>query len=113
MTGAPGAQIPDWHDSVPLQAFVSAHAVPLGTATCVTPVVGSQASTVQTLPSSSGGGVPAAQCPAASQTSRPLQTLPSPHELPVAATCVQPIVVQASVVHGFESSHELGEHTAV
>src|SRR5262249_32933094 len=48
-----------------------------GAATCVQPVAMSHESVVQTLPSSQFGGRPGAHMPCESQTSLPLQALPS------------------------------------
>jgi hypothetical protein len=61
---APDAQIPLEHISPPLQALPSEHDVPFATAVCVTSLEGSHASAVHGLPSSTAGGVPAAQAPA-------------------------------------------------
>jgi len=72
---------------------------------CWTPSDGWQLSAVHGLPSSTLGGVPAPQLPAA-HSSTPLQGLPSEHDVPFAAgKCVTPVTGSlASTVHGLPSS---------
>jgi hypothetical protein len=66
---------------------------------------------VQGLPSSSTGGVPAAQVPLASHVSLPLQALPSEQEVPPATgACTTPRVgSQVSFVHALPSSSDGGD----
>ena len=89
-----------------VQALPSLQLVPFATAVWMTPFVGWQLSVVQGLPSSTVGGVPDWQMPAALQVSAPLHTVLSAQEVPAATgVWVTPLVGwQASVVHGFWSS---------
>lgn len=83
--GVPAPQAPaPSHVSSPLHRSPSAHDVPAATGSCVTPFAGSQLSDVHGLPSSTTGGVPAAQTPAPSHVSSPLHASPSPHDVPAA-----------------------------
>jgi len=77
-------------------------------AACWQPAAGVQESAVQTLPSSQFAAGPPTQSPA-EQVSAVVQALPSEHEDPLAsAVCVQAPALQASVVHAFPSSHDVG-----
>jgi len=77
----PEAQTPVWQVSEPLQTLPSGHGVPLTTGLLLQPKTGSQESVVQTLESLQLRAVPVEQTPAW-QVSFPLQTLPSPHDVP-------------------------------
>jgi hypothetical protein len=107
--GLPAEQVPLWQVSVPLQALVSAHAVPFSTAVCVQPLAGLQESVVQTFPSLQLSAVPAVQTPAW-HVSAPSQASPSLHEVPFSTgMVVQPKTVsQLSVVQGLPSLHVSG-----
>ena len=107
------AGVPPWHWPCALQVWpllhtsLLVHEVPAGTRLCViAPVDESQTSAVHGLPSSSTGGIPAAQVPAALHVSLPLHAFPSEHELPAATgECAIPVAgSQLSVVHGLLSS---------
>jgi hypothetical protein len=99
----PGAHVPFWQVSVPLQRLVSAHEVPFVTGVVVQPVAGLQPSVVHTLPSLQTIAVPAVHTPAW-QVSAPLQRLPSGHAVPFVTTALlHTPAAQVSVVHGFES----------
>jgi hypothetical protein len=109
--GVPGLQTPaPLHVSLPLQAFPSEQDVPGGTTRCVTPRIGSHESTVQGLPSSVTGAVPAPQLPELLHVSAPLHALPSEQLVPaVAGVWSTPKVgSQLSAVHGFPSSSDGG-----
>jgi hypothetical protein len=104
--GVPATQEPlPLHVSLPLQALPSEQLVPVATGVCFTPVFGSQESAVHGLPSSTVGGVPAAQVPL-EHISTPLQALPSEHDVPFATgVCVTPVTgSHPSAVHGLPSS---------
>ena len=74
---------------------------------CVQPLDGSQASSVQTLPSLQLGGVPATQAPFW-QVSRPLHSEVSSQAVPFeAAACMQVPAMQRSTVHGLPSLQSL------
>jgi hypothetical protein len=92
--------------SRPLHALPSEHEAPAAVAVCTTPVAGSHESTVQGIPSSTAGAVPAWHAPVALQISLPLHALPSEHAVPAAAgVWVTPVAgLHASTVHGFPSS---------
>src|SRR5262245_23505491 len=78
------------------------HAPPL-IGVCVTPWTGSHASVVHVLPSSTTGGVPAAQ-KRFWQVSAPLQRLPSGHDVPSAnAEWLQKPELHVSVVQAVQS----------
>jgi hypothetical protein len=105
--GVPGSQVPpELQVSAPLQTLPSEQLVPAATGVCFTPLVGSQASVVQGLPSSMVRGVPGSQVPPELQVSAPLQTLLSEQLVPAATgVCFTPFVgSQASVVQGLPSS---------
>jgi hypothetical protein len=73
----------------------------------VQPLAGLQESVVQPLPSLQTSAVPARQAPAL-HVSAPLQALPSPHAVPLAAAGnVHMPLLQAFVVHGLLSLHWL------
>src|SRR5947199_1609783 len=102
--GGPPTQLPPAQVSAVVQALPSSHAAVLFV--CVQPVAGSQASVVQTLPSSQLGGGPPAQLPAPSQGSAVVQAL-----LSVQAMVVKRVTGQfpwpshvVLVVQGFPSS---------
>jgi hypothetical protein len=103
LTEAPGAQAPALlHRSVPVQALPSVQAVPVW-AVFLQPLVVSQLSTVQALPSSQLTVLPT-QLAAALQTSPLVQAEPSEQAVPVKATFLQPVAVsQLSCVHGLLS----------
>ena len=104
---APAAQKPiALQVSCPLHTLPSSHAVPAVTGPWETPLIGSQASAVQGLPSSMAGGAPAEQVPLALHVSLPLHALPSEQAVPtVTGTCETPFVgLQESAVHGLPSS---------
>jgi hypothetical protein len=61
--GVPAVQAPFWQVSAPLHRLPSEHEVPLATALCWHPSIGSQLSLVQGLPSLQFCGVPAVQAP--------------------------------------------------
>jgi hypothetical protein len=104
-TGAPATHCPAAQASPDVQESPSLHAVPSTTAAWTQPTSGLQLSAVQGFESSQLGGVPAEQTPAPSQVSRPLQALPSLHEIPAAtAAWTQPTSgLQLSIVQGLES----------
>jgi hypothetical protein len=104
LSAGPGVQTPLWQVSAPLQTVLSAHDVPLGTATFWHPTTGSQLSVVQTLLSLQLSAVPAAQTPLW-HVSLPLQTVPSAHGVPFrTGTWVHPKAgSQLSVVQTLES----------
>ena len=52
VTGVPGRHIPDWHESPWVQTLLSVHCVLFAIASCAHAPLWSQASEVQTLPSS-------------------------------------------------------------
>src|SRR5437016_2543699 len=111
--GGPPTQLPPAQVSAVVQALPSSHAAVLFV--CVQPVAGSQASVVQTLPSSQLGGGPPAQLPAPSQVSAVVQAL-----LSVQAIVVKPVTGQfpwpshvVLVVQGFPSSHAVVEEAKV
>lgn len=110
LRGGPPTQAPAEHASAVVHALPSSQVVPFGTGTWTTPRVGEHESAVQALPSSMTSGVPAAQMPAPSQVSLPLQTLPSEQDVPAAtATCIGPVAgSQLSAVQGFPSSMTTG-----
>ena len=97
----PGTQEPPAQESSTVQALPSLQGAVLFT--CVQPVAGLQASSVQTLPSSQLGAAPGTQEP-------PLQASPTVQALPslqgaVLFTCVQPVAgLQASSVQTLPSS---------
>jgi hypothetical protein len=70
---------------MPLHALESLHEVPCGTGVCVTPLVGSQASSVHGRPSSMLTGVPPAQVPAPSQVEADAHAVGGPQTAPAAA----------------------------
>jgi len=88
-----------------LQTVPSVHVVPSGAEVWRQPVSASHESVVHELLSLQLGGVPGTHVPAW-QTSRPLQTLPSPHEVPFAAAVWRqpPTGSHESAVHVFESA---------
>jgi hypothetical protein len=63
LSGEPAVQVPAWQVSSPLQTVPSAHGLPLATGFVKHPMIGSQLSVVQTLPSLQFSGVPAVQEP--------------------------------------------------
>jgi hypothetical protein len=76
----------------------------LATGVVKQPMIGSQLSVVQTLPSLQLGAVPAVQEPLW-QVSSPLQRLPSAHDTPLASTgLLHTPAVQMSLVHGLPSA---------
>jgi len=86
LTGVPPHR-PAAQTSAVVQAFASSHGVP-SAGVCVQPLAGSQASVVQTFPSSQLTGLP--RHTPAEQTSAVVQALPSSHDVPLGATvCVQ------------------------
>jgi hypothetical protein len=104
LSGVPAVQTPPWQVSAPLHTVASAHAVPLGRAVVKHPMIGSQLSVVQVLPSLQTGGVPAVQEPLW-QVSSPLQRLPSAQDTPLASVgLLHTPAVQMSLVHGFPSA---------
>lgn len=81
--GAPALHTPEaLQVSAPLQKFPSAQVTPAATGSWRTPVAGLQLSVVHGLPSSTVGGVPAAQDADALQVSEPLQRFPSEQAVP-------------------------------
>jgi hypothetical protein len=83
-TGVPAVQLPAPSQvSLPLQRSKSLQLEPAERATCVTPCVGSQLSSVHALPSFTASGVPAVHVPLW-QVSLPLHTLPSGQAVPFA-----------------------------
>jgi hypothetical protein len=99
----PGAQLPLLlHRSDTVQALPSLHESPVR-AVFLQPLVVSQLSTVQVLPSSQLTVLPT-QLAAALQTSPLVQAEPSEQAVPVKATFLQPVAVsQLSCVHGLLS----------
>jgi hypothetical protein len=82
-TEAPAAQLPDAEQtSVPLHGSPSEHEVPAATGVCVAPRVGSHASTVHGFPSLTLAELSDKHWPVELHSSKPLQTLPSSHEMP-------------------------------
>jgi ABC-type glucose/galactose transport system permease subunit len=104
LRAVPAVHTPAWHVSAPLHAFPSLQEVPLRSAVCWHPAIGSQVSVVQKLLSLQSRGVPATHTPAW-HVSAPLQRLPSLHEVPFASVvCWHPVTgSQVSVVHGLLS----------
>jgi hypothetical protein len=104
LRGVPAAHTPLWHVSAPSHASPSEHEVPFATAALTQPVVVLQLSVVHTLLSLQLRLVPAVQVPFW-QVSLPLQTFPSPHEVPFrTGLWVQPKTgSHVSVVHGLLS----------
>src|SRR5262249_36818890 len=82
--GVPALHWPAWHVSKPLQVLPSLHGVPFCAGVCLQPVTGSHVSTVQGFVSAHGSGVPSWQMPPW-QTSAPLHTSLSLHEVPLGA----------------------------
>src|SRR5207237_818161 len=96
---------PPPHTSWPLQTVLSSHEAVL--LVCQQPLTASQASDVQTLPSSQLSGVPGLQVPPP-HTSWPLQTVLSSQEA-VLLVWKQPLTaLQASAVHTLPSSQLSG-----
>ena len=91
--------------SAPLQALPSLQLAPATSGVCTTPLAGRQESAVHGLPSSTVGGAPARQVPAALQVSAPLQALPSAQLAPAARRVwTTPLAgKQESAVHGLPS----------
>jgi len=107
VNAVPARQVPAAEQtSLPLQTFASLQLAPAARGVWVTPATTSHASTVQALPSSTTGGVPGAQKPAALQVSAPSQTVAFAQLVPAAfATWVTPLIgLHASVVQGLLSS---------
>src|SRR5512134_1502864 len=104
--------IPAWqpragsHVSAPLQTSLSLHRLAVGT--WDTPLIGSQLSTVQAIPSSVRSGVPAWQPRTGSQVSAPLQTSLSLHRLAVGAWVTPLTGSQLSTVQATPSSTTSG-----
>lgn len=104
---APGMHTPFWQVSPAVQAEPSLQVLVLS-AVNLQPLIGSQVSSVQGLPSSHTSGEPAVQV-VPLQVSAPLHTLPSEHPVPAAtAEWLQvPDAVQASCVQGLVSAQLL------
>jgi hypothetical protein len=110
LSGEPAVQVPAWQVSSPLQTVPSAHGLPLATGFVKHPMIGSQLSVVQTLPSLQPSTVPAVQAPLW-QVSPPLQRLPSGQGVPLlTGDAVQPKAAsQLSAVHALPSLQSSGE----
>jgi hypothetical protein len=111
MGGMPGIQmLPAAQISTPLQRFPSEQLAPTGSGSCCGPPVGVHESAVQGLPSSRTGGVPGRHAPVLSQTSLPLQRLPSGQAVPAdKGVCTAPVAgSHESVVQGLPSSTPSG-----
>ena len=99
--GLPGPQPPPWHTSPTVQTLPSAHGAVLAVNTH--PFCRSQASSVQTSPSSQSAGLPGPQ-PPPWQVSNTVQALASVQVVEF-AKFAQPLdLSQASSVHTFSSS---------
>ena len=100
----PAVQVPPWQVSLPLQTLPSAQVVPFTTGVFTQPETGLQVSVVHTFESLQLSGVPAVQTPLW-QRSLPLQTFPSPQEVPFSTDVfTQPASgSQLSVVQTLES----------
>ena len=99
----PALHTPVLQTSTPLQTSPSEHVVPFS-ALFAQPVLLSQLSAVQGLPSPHASALPAAQLPAA-QWSPAVQALPSVHVVPLSGLWLQPDAgLQPSAVHGLPSS---------
>lgn len=100
----PGWQLPPWHASPIVHWLPSLHVVP-SALECVQPVAATQESVVQTLPSSQSGAVPDLQM-VPEQVSRPLQALPSEHDVPTGTGGYShcPVAEHVSCEHGSPSS---------
>jgi len=109
LSAVPAVQAPLWQVSLPLQTLPSLQEVPFNTGVLTQPASGLQLSVVQTLLSLQLSAVPAAQVPLW-QVSLPLQTLPSPHEVPLATgVFTQPATgLQLSEVHALPSLQSSG-----
>jgi hypothetical protein len=106
-TGAPGWQEPSAHESPFVQALPSLHGAVLFVVTHA-PVPGSQASSVQTLPSLHTTGVPGWQLPAA-HASPVVQAFPSSHGAVLFVNTHDPLPLShASSVQGLPSSQAVG-----
>jgi hypothetical protein len=99
LRAVPAVQVPLWHVSEPLQTLPSVQDEPFGSGVATQPLTGLQESVVQTFPSLQLRAVPGVQVPLW-QTSSPLHTVLSAHELPLATGVVkQPMIgSQESVV---------------
>jgi hypothetical protein len=95
LSTVPAVHTPSWQVSSPLQTSPSVHDEPSRSGVLTQPLMALQVSVVQTLLSLQVSGVPETQ-EAAWQVSLPLQTVPSPHEVPSAT---------AVLVHPATGSH--------